>query len=232
MFLVRFPQNWGLGGGSPGSQKNKPDKVHYPKANRTSVSNSYQPEQGNLFTAKDLAGTYSTHQAASHKTIDQDPIALTQWKQRIHTYQQSLEDSPTEQPQLFALTPPTNTLPNPFHLPRQNTQFWRWKASDAGVSALYFVIDYETQILLYVGETIQSESRWRGTHDCKRYLLHYQQAHYSLDLPTQLGIAFWKDAPSHTHNRQRLESELIHQWRSPFNKENWTFWGTPFVQAD
>ncbi len=192
--------------------------------------NSYSPppEQGNLFTAKDLAGSYTAHQSLPHKTIDQDPIALKRWKDRIHTYQQSLKDHP-EQSHLFA---PTSPLPNPFDCPRQNTQFWRWKASDAGVSALYFVIDYEINLLLYVGETLQSDARWKGSHDCKRYLLHYQQAHYNLDLPTQLGIAFWKDAPSHTRDRQRLESELIHRWRSPFNKENWTFWATPFVQAE
>ncbi|MEO1211419.1 MAG: GIY-YIG nuclease family protein, partial [Cyanobacteria bacterium J06638_20] len=28
---------------------------------------------------------------------------------------------------------------------------------------------------------------------------------------------------------QHLESALIYRWRSPFNKENWTFWGTPFT---
>lgn len=192
------------------------------------------PEQGNLFTAKDLAGTYSTHQSQAQGTIDQDPIALTQWKQRILSYQTQQPDRPMAQATLFDLAdlvPQKPQLPNPFDLPRQNTQFWRWKASDAGVSALYFVIDYECGLLLYVGETIKSDSRWKGEHDCKRYLLHYQQAHYNLDLPTQLGIAFWKDAPPETRDRQRLESELIHFWRSPFNKENWTFWGTPFVQA-
>lgn len=196
------------------------------------MSNPYSSQQGNLFTAKDLAGTYTTHQAETQNTIDQDPIALTQWKQRIHTYQQSLNHHTPEQPKLFDLPSQSQTLPNPFHLPRQNTQFWRWKATEAGVSALYFVIDYEANLLLYVGETVHSDKRWKGTHDCKRYLLHYQQAHYNLDLPTQLGIAFWKDAPTHTRDRQRLESELIYHWRSPFNKENWTFWATPFVQAE
>ena len=198
-------------------------------------------EQGKLFSAKDLAGTYHVHQPQHHtnSTIDQDAIALNQWKQRVRAYQQTHHQlaTSTTQGSLFDLP---NASPSgmsekrvvdPFQLPRQNTQFWRWNTQDAGVSALYFVIDYECSLVLYVGETIKSESRWKGVHDCKRYLLHYQQAHYNLDLTTQLGIAFWKDAPTNTRSRQRLESEMIYQWRSPFNKENWTFWGTPFVQA-
>jgi len=34
---------------------------------------------------------------------------------------------------------------------------------------------------------------------------------------------------SSTRPRQQLEKSLIAKWRSPFNKENWNFWGTPFV---
>jgi hypothetical protein len=189
-------------------------------------------EQGNLFSAQELAGTYTAHRSQ----LDITAPALIQWKTRVLDYQQQSSAidpiAPAiHQGTLFDLTPPEPAL-NPFTLPRQNTQFWRWKPSDAGVSALYFVIDYECNLLLYVGETIKSDSRWRGEHDCKRYLLHYQQAHYSHDLPTQLGIAFWKDAPQKTRDRQRLESDLIRQWRSPFNKENWKFWATPFVQHE
>ena len=196
-------------------------------------------EQGKLFSAKDLAGTYHVHQPQHHTTIDQDAIGLDQWKQRVLAYQQTHhhQATPSTQGSLFDLADVSPSgmfeklVVDPFQLPRQNTQFWRWNAQDAGVSALYFVIDYDCSLVLYVGETIKSESRWKGVHDCKRYLLHYQQAHYNLDLTTQLGIAFWKDAPTNTRSRQRLESEMIYQWRSPFNKENWTFWGTPFVQA-
>ena len=196
-------------------------------------------EQGKLFSAKDLAGTYHVHQPEYHTTIDHDAIGLNQWKQRVLAYQKTQHQIPDTQGSLFDL-PQSAPLPfggsekqvvDPFQLPRQNTQFWRWNAQDAGVSALYFVIDYDCSLVLYIGETIKSESRWKGVHDCKRYLLHYQQAHYNLDLTTQLGIAFWKDAPTNTKSRQRLEAELIYHWRSPFNKENWTFWGTPFVQA-
>lgn len=172
--------------------------------------------------------------------------ALQDWKQRIFAYQQQVKVSPpVQQNSLFEITTsPDYTDPNsinPFTLPQQNTQFWRWKAEDHGVAALYFVIDYELPILLYVGETVKSNQRWKGEHDCKRYLLNYRQAHYQvqqqaryqvqqqIQLETTLGIAFWPNAPIKTRSRQQLESALIYKWRSPFNKENWQIWGTPFV---
>jgi hypothetical protein len=161
---------------------------------------------------------------------------LQSWKQRIFEYQQQVKISPAiEQANLFDVLLATN-LPqpdpngiNPFSLPQQNTEFWRWKAADQGTAALYFVIDYELPILLYVGETVRSNQRWKGVHDCKRYLLNYRQAHYQHQLTSMLGIAFWAEAPVATRPRQRLESALIDKWRSPFNKENWDFWATPFV---
>lgn len=158
--------------------------------------------------------------------------ALQSWKQRLFHYQQQVTIVPTLQQGALFDSPPLSADPDsidPFSLPQQNTEFWRWKASDEGVAALYFVIDYERPILLYVGETVKSGQRWKGEHDCKRYLLNYRQVHYQNQLETFLGIAFWPLAPTQTRDRQRLESALIHKWRSPFNKENWEFWGTPFT---
>ncbi len=159
--------------------------------------------------------------------------ALHAWKQHVYCYQQQVKKiAPLEQGVLFKGTtaqPDTDfDRLDPFSLPQQNTEFWRWKA-DEGVAALYFVIDYTLPVLLYVGETVKSGQRWKGEHDCKRYLLNYRQVHYQHQLETTLGIAFWSQAPHQTRDRQRLESALIHQWRSPFNKENWEFWGTPFT---
>jgi hypothetical protein len=193
------------------------------------------PQQISLFNAKDMAGSYATQR---RETLEIAPDTLQAWKQKVLAFQQKIQiNAPVAQASLFdpidfdsdtANTHDPETF-NPFSLPPQNTQFWRWKAEDAGVSALYFVIDYKIDLLLYVGETVQSNKRWKGTHDCKRYLLNYQQAHYQFDMPTQLGIAFWQDAPQATRTRQKLESSLILKWRSPFNKENWAFWGTPFT---
>lgn len=163
------------------------------------------------------------------------PAALTDWKQRIFAYQQQVQQAiPLQQGLLFDLAAQADTADpdalDPFTLPQQNTEFWRWQADSAGVAALYFVIDYEAAILLYVGETVKSNQRWKGEHDCKRYLLNYRQAHYQHQLSSTLGIAFWPDAPAETRPRQRLELALIKKWRSPFNKENWQFWGTPFTE--
>jgi hypothetical protein len=141
---------------------------------------------------------------------------------------------------------------DPFSLRRQNTEFWRWQFDDVGVAAMYFVIDYAAKseeakseeakseddnsassqpLLLYIGETVKSNQRWKGVHDCKRYLTNYRQSHYENGLESELGIAFWPYAPSDRQPRQKLESDLIYRWRSPFNKENWRFWNTPFVSG-
>ncbi len=158
--------------------------------------------------------------------------ALQAWKQRLFQYQQQVHTVPTLQQGTLFDSASGSADPDridPFSLPQQNTEFWRWKADDQGVAALYFVIDYTLPILLYVGETVKSGQRWKGEHDCKRYLLNYRQAHYQNQLETLLGIAFWSLAPTQTRDRQRLETALIHKWRSPFNKENWELWGTPFT---
>ncbi len=192
----------------------------------------YQPS---LFSAAEAGGSYRV----VPKTLTMSQAALTDWKQRVGQFQQQVRlHRPPKQGSLFAAEPPQTVQPtqtptadaiNPFDLPQQNIEFWRWRAADAGVSALYFVIDYDSSLLLYVGETVKSNQRWKGEHDCKRYLLNYRQAHVEHNLPTQLGIAFWHGAPAATRPRQVLESALINRWRSPFNKENWHVWATPFI---
>lgn len=194
----------------------------------------YQPS---LFSAAELSGCYAVTPAEEEMSL----ATLTAWKQRIFQYQRHVKVQQIQQGSLFEAMPIMSTVADtladatdpetidPFSLPQQNTDFWRWKAEDSGVAALYFVIDYELPILLYVGETVKSNQRWKGEHDCKRYLLNYRQVHYQHQLPSRLGIGFWAQAPIHTRARQKLETALIHKWRSPFNKENWQLWGTPFT---
>jgi hypothetical protein len=188
--------------------------------------------QPSLFSAAELKGCYSVTPAAGSEI---GLAALRDWKQRIWQYQQQVRAQiPMQQgnllePDSFESASLDPDLIDPLTLPRQNTEFWRWKADDMGVSALYFVIDYELPILLYVGETVKSNQRWKGEHGCKRYLLNYRQVHYQHNLASTLGIGFWAEAPTQTRPRQRLERALIQKWRSPFNKENWQFWATPFV---
>ena len=156
---------------------------------------------------------------------------LQLWKQRIQQFQQSVQaqNTPT-QGSLFETTATSSAeVIDPFTLPQRNAEFWRGQFSDTGNAALYFVVDHEIPVLLYVGETVKANQRWKGTHDCKRYILNYVSAHRAQNLPVQVNIGFWPYAPAERKARQTLESELIRQWRSPFNKENWRFWATPFI---
>lgn len=194
----------------------------------------------------------SAMQAASYSTYKnfQPPakVGLTElkaWKKRIIAFQAQLsateQQNIEQQGSLFG-SGDHSTLSDlvsaiaPLELRQQNTEFWRWQFDDVGVAAMYFVIDYASSahsspVILYIGETIQSNQRWKGEHDCKRYLLNYRQAHYDNGLASELGIAFWPEAPCDRKARQQLESALIRHWRSPFNKENWRFWNTPFVES-
>ena len=188
------------------------------------------------------AASYSTYENFQPDAV-LSPGALQAWKQRILRFQLQIQNAlPAQQGSLFAQA----AAPDPvaeqaialdlFSLRRQNTEFWRWQFDDVGVAAMYFVIDYAARageniqpLLLYVGETVKSNQRWKGVHDCKRYLSNYRQAHYEHGFESELGIAFWPHAPAARKPRQQLESALIYRWRSPFNKENWRFWNTPFV---
>ncbi|MCL6436286.1 MAG: GIY-YIG nuclease family protein [Leptolyngbyaceae cyanobacterium HOT.MB2.61] len=187
-------------------------------------------EQKSLFSTAELRGCYTVGRSPE-LAISRE--SLQEWKQRVFRYQQQVKiNPPAQQGTLFDLIPTAEEIAscvNPFELPQQNTEFWRWQAADEGVSALYFVIDYELPILLYVGETVKSNLRWKGEHDCKRYILNYVSAHRPCNLPVSVNIGFWAQAPVKTRDRQQLELALIYQWRSPFNKENWEFWGTPFI---
>jgi hypothetical protein len=157
---------------------------------------------------------------------------LQSWKQRVFQHQQPVTVNMPSQGSLFTLSPTVADLADRidlFKLPRQNTEFWRWKADSEGVSSLYFVVDWELPIVLYVGETVKSGLRWKGEHDCKRYILNYISAHRPHGLPVTVNISFWANAPTNTRDRQKLESALIYKWRSPFNKQNWKYWNTPFI---
>lgn len=159
--------------------------------------------------------------------------SLDQWKQRIYRFQQGIV-AELELPQQHSLLDPPSGSDsvlslNPFSLPQQNTEFWRNQFPDVGVPAFYFVTDAELPLLLYVGETCHSNTRWKGEHDCKRYLLNYVELHRRYQSSVAVRISFYLDAPAPARDRQKLEQRLIQKWRSPFNKENWKHWGTPFI---
>ncbi|MBE9078749.1 GIY-YIG nuclease family protein [Romeria aff. gracilis LEGE 07310] len=190
--------------------------------------------QGFLLSESQLRAVGQSHYENFRAAAPVGTAELRDWKRRVAKFQTTVGLAPAaEQTTLFDLAAADSQAEglNPFELPPQNTEFWRWRFSDVGVAAMYFVIDYAAPLLLYVGETVKSNQRWKGEHDCKRYLVNYRQAHYQNQMTSQLGIAFWPHAPSQRRARQTLESRLIYKWRSPFNKENWDFWKTPFVSG-
>jgi hypothetical protein len=161
---------------------------------------------------------------------------LQNWKQSIAKYQHSITTTiPSQQVDLFEMPQHHCNLDqiHPFNLPVQSVEFYRLPSNDKGDACIYFVIDLratdQLPALLYIGETCHSQQRWKGVHDCKRYLANYREQNQAHHLVTQLVMAFWWHTPTDAKSRQKLERNLIDRWRSPFNKENWHFWGNPFM---
>lgn len=186
-------------------------------------------EQNSLFN--DLELREIRFSSSSPPILQMSETSLKEWKARIFRYQTQVNESaPTQQGTLFDLAP-TAANPasiDPFSLKQQNTEFWRDTFDDEGIAALYFVIDQEFPLLLYVGETSQSNQRWKGVHDCKDYLHNYVAAHRIHQLPVRVTISFWREAPTEYHPRQQLEQALIQKWKPPFNRESRKHWGAPF----
>jgi hypothetical protein len=162
------------------------------------------------------------------------PEVLQSWQSRIVAYQKQVRDRGlAQQSSLLDLDTPPAPAIDPWDLDRYPPDFYRYLRGDRGDACLYFVLDRRQELLLYIGETVHSRQRWRGDHDCKRYLDQYHTLHLSLGLPAPtVDLCFWWDAPQNTRQRQALEQQQIRQWRSPFNKENWQHWQTPFVPVN
>jgi len=122
---------------------------------------------------------------------------------------------------------------NPMELTPLPLSFWRWPNAMHEGPAIYFVmdniIDSDENIILYIGETISAEKRWKGEHDCKNYLSNYCDSLQKANIITSLNIRFWLDVPIKTKERRKLEQKLIQTWLPPFNKETREIWATPFT---
>lgn len=196
-------------------------------------------EQQSLFSVTQLQDIQRPN-VKSKKSLVLSQDALADWTQKLFRFQSSKPNAPAPSQRSLLMQEASGEYNiqsdkivslDPFALPQQNTEFWRWTFSDPGEAALYFVIDAELPVLLYVGETCQANKRWKGVHGCKQYLMNYVELHRRYNLPVSVRIAFWQEAPRETKARQALEQALIQQWRSPFNKENWKHWGTPFLSS-
>ncbi len=157
--------------------------------------------------------------------------ALLKWKAEILEYQQRVRTSQSpKQATLFDLAPTHCDLDaiDPLSLRLVPMSFYRMPVDYPGEACLYFVVDTAASLVLYVGETLRSNKRWKGEHGCKQYLDSYHSLHQCYELQRSVGITFWWDAPVERRARQALEQAMIQKWRTPFNKENWERWGQPF----
>ena len=162
---------------------------------------------------------------------------LKNWQQRLQNHQAKLFSSPQTAPKQGSFFTPKKKAPinylEPMKLTPLPLSFWRWPNSPHKGPALYLVMDrpkhLDTPILLYIGETMHADKRWKGEHDCKEYLAGYNEALTSLGLTSQLSIRFWTDVPTATKARRQIEQQLIQLWLPPFNKETRSRWATPFT---
>ena len=162
---------------------------------------------------------------------------IEEWQRKIIHHQSSLfkyGDKNINQPSLFeSISEKHSETFNPIDLAPQPLSFWRWPKTMHKGPAVYFVMDKiinsEENIILYIGETICAEKRWKGEHDCKSYLSSYAETLQKANLKTKLNIRFWLDVPIITKERRKLEQQLIQAWLPPFNKETRRIWATPFT---
>ena len=164
---------------------------------------------------------------------------LQDWQAKICSFQESLflnQKNYHKQEELFTEKTSNNDSAynlNPLELSALSLNFWRLIESPYKGPALYFVIDrtssFTSPILLYIGETIAAEKRWKGDHDCKSYISAYSETLSLAEIPFQLSIRFWTAVPKDTKARRKIEQLLIQKWQPPFNKENQKKWKTPFT---
>ena len=166
-----------------------------------------------------------------------DKKTIKEWQEKIINHQSPIFKTGYKninQSSLFeSITEELNELFNPIDLTPLPLSFWRWPKAMHEGPAVYFVmdniIDSDENIILYIGETISAEKRWKGEHDCKNYISNYSDSLRKANISNKINIRFWLDVPSKTKERRKLEQKLIQTWLPPFNKETREIWATPFT---
>ncbi len=160
---------------------------------------------------------------------------LTEWRDRIYNHQFKISKD-TNNKTLHQTSLPINTISDerkidPFSLQPLSLNFWRTNQYIHNGPAMYFVIDSmeSSRIILYIGETNSANKRWKGEHDCKKYLMNYKEALAHNKLSSHQDIRFFLDVPKEVKLRRKLEQQLIYLWLPPFNKETRDRWATPFT---
>ena len=186
-----------------------------------------------------LFDTNSSSLTPRKESLIMDSEALIKWKQRVFNYQNQVRNSqPPQQQTLFEL-PKTSwhTVDDikPFDLKIHSSLFWIMPEKkhqfedESRNGCIYFIIDNTLPILLYCGQTkMTANQRWSGFHYCKDYIRNYIQLHRIHKLDVAVVSAFWQHIPPDKKVLLEWERELIIKYRSPFNKENWKYWGQPF----
>ena len=192
---------------------------------------SKQIRQSELFNSKINTSAnlpYSNDLKVKRKT-------LMIWRNKIYDHQSKiLENKQPINYQQSLLTEIKNfdyKKINPFSLQPLSLNFWRTNQSVHQGPAMYFVIDnmVNSKIILYIGETNSANKRWKGSHDCKNYLVNYKEAIASNNLKSHQDIRFFLDVPREVKLRRKLEHNLIYLWLPPFNKETRERWATTFT---
>ena len=166
-----------------------------------------------------------------------DEKVIKEWQEKIIKHQSPIFKygyKNINQSSLFeSISEELNGCFNPIELTPLPLSFWRWPTAMHEGPAVYFVmdkiIDYDENIILYIGETISAAKRWKGEHDCKNYISSYSDSLQQANMSTKLNIRFWLDVPNETKERRKLEQKLIKTWLPPFNKETRGIWATPFT---
>ena len=189
--------------------------------------------QNNLFNNNDLNFLNQNN----YQDINIDKKTIQEWQRKIINHQSTIFKSCNEninQPTLFDTNlEKLNETFNPTELSPLPLSFWRWPKTSHQGPAVYFVMDKinksDENMILYIGETLSAEKRWKGEHDCKSYLASYSESLQKAKMTTNLNIRFWLDVPITTKERRNLEQKLIQTWLPPFNKETRRIWATPFT---
>ena len=173
----------------------------------------------------------------SSRKISLSSEDVLKWQLKIYSHQKKFFAAKGKiDRQINLFTEFNNTLINkfqPLNLTPLPISFWRLSKSYHQGPAIYVVMDLfdngKKNLILYLGETIAAEQRWKGEHDCKIYIDNYLSCLNKTELTNQLSIRFWTDVPKITTERRKLEQDLIQRWLPPFNKETRTRWQTPFT---
>ncbi len=189
--------------------------------------------QYNLFNNNDL--DFSEENLLQDVFIQKEIIK--EWQEKVINHQSPFFKSnykDVTQSSLFeSISDELNETFNPIQLTPLPLSFWRWPKAMHQGPAVYFVMDKiinsEENIILYIGETNSAEKRWKGEHDCKKYLSSYSDTLQKANMTPKLNIRFWLDVPIKTKERRKLEQKLIQTWLPPFNKETRGIWATPFT---